>query len=55
MDFLTGMAYWGILILVIVNAILVAKMEVTISDPQEPEALSEETQTNRNASERAGQ
>jgi hypothetical protein len=34
MDFLTGMAYWGILVLVIVNAIFVARMDVKI-DPED--------------------
>ena len=32
MDFLTGAAYWGILLLVIANAILVARMDVDIGD-----------------------
>ncbi len=30
MDFLTGMAFWGILLLVIVNAIIVLNMKVDI-------------------------
>ena len=32
MDFLTGMAYWGILILVLANAILVSRMNVSVRD-----------------------
>ncbi len=30
MDFLTGMAYWGIILLAIVNAIIVSRMKVVI-------------------------
>jgi len=30
MDFPTAMAYWGIILLIIVNAILVSKMDVRI-------------------------
>jgi hypothetical protein len=30
MDFLTGMAYWGILLLVLINALWVSKMRVEI-------------------------
>lgn len=30
MDFLTGAAYWGILVLVVVNAIIVLRMKVDI-------------------------
>jgi len=33
MDFLTGMAYWGILVLVVVNALVVSRMKVEIHDP----------------------
>jgi hypothetical protein len=32
MDFLTGMAYWGIIVLVIVNGIIVSRMDVTVHD-----------------------
>jgi hypothetical protein len=32
MDFLTGAAYWGILLLVIANAVAVARMRVDIGD-----------------------
>ena len=37
MDFLTGMAYWGILVLVVVNALIVSRMKVVIhdDDPEE--------------------
>lgn len=30
MDFLTGMAYWGIILLVVINAILVKRSDVVI-------------------------
>ena len=30
MDFLTGMAYWGILVLALVNALVVWRMKVDI-------------------------
>lgn len=30
MDFLTGMAYWGILVLALVNALIVWRMKVDI-------------------------
>jgi len=36
MDFLTGMAYWGILILVLANAILVSRMNVSVRDDADP-------------------
>ena len=32
MDFLTGLAYWGILVLVIVNALVVKRMKIDIGD-----------------------
>jgi hypothetical protein len=38
MDFLTAMAYWGILLLIIVNAILVSRMEITIHDDESQES-----------------
>ena len=38
MDFLTGMAYWGILVLVIANAILVSRMKVSVRDDADPPA-----------------
>ena len=34
MDFLTGAAYWGILLLVVANAVLVARMRVDIGDDE---------------------
>jgi len=30
MDFLTGMAYWGILVLALINALIVWRMKVDI-------------------------
>ena len=38
MDFLTGMAYWGILVLGIVNALIVSRMKVVIHDDDREEA-----------------
>lgn len=35
MDFLTALPYWGIILLVIVNAILVMRMKVEIVDEEE--------------------
>ncbi len=35
MDFLTGMAYWGILVLVIGNAIVVSRMKIEIDRDRE--------------------
>ena len=32
MDFLTGLAYWGMAVLVIINTIIVAKMKINIGD-----------------------
>jgi hypothetical protein len=32
MDFLTGMAYWGIIVLTIINAIIVSKMKINIGN-----------------------
>jgi len=32
MDFLTGFAYWGIILLAIINAIIVLMMKVDIGD-----------------------
>ncbi len=34
MDFLTGMAYWGIIVLVVVNALIVSRMKVVIHDDE---------------------
>lgn len=30
MDFLTGMAYWGIILLVVINAVVVRKMKISL-------------------------
>jgi prolipoprotein diacylglyceryltransferase len=35
MDFLTGMAYWGIILLVVINAIIVSRMKVVIHGEEE--------------------
>jgi len=35
MDFLTGMAYWGIIVMVVINGIIVARMDVTVDDDEE--------------------
>ena len=32
MDFMTSVAYWGMAVLVIINAIVVLKMDVNIGD-----------------------
>jgi hypothetical protein len=32
MDFLTSFPYWGILIVVVVNAVLVSRMDIRIDD-----------------------
>jgi hypothetical protein len=40
MDFLTGIAYWGILLLIIVNAILVSRMEIKIDEENHLESES---------------
>lgn len=31
MDFLTGMAYWGIILLAIINALIVLRMKIKIA------------------------
>ena len=36
MDFLTGLPYWGILLLVVVNALVVLCLRVEIHDEEEP-------------------
>ena len=38
MDFLTGMAYWGIIVLVILNAVVVSRMKVEIRDDESNDA-----------------
>ena len=35
MDFLSGMAYWGILVLALVNALIVWRMKVDIGEESE--------------------
>ena len=35
MDFLTGFPYWGIIVLVILNAIIVTRMDVRVDDDQD--------------------
>ncbi len=35
MDFLTGLPYWGILVIVILNAILVSRMDIKINEEEE--------------------
>jgi prolipoprotein diacylglyceryltransferase len=35
MDFLTGMAYWGIILLAVINAIIVSRMKVVIHGEEE--------------------
>ena len=35
MDFLTGMGYWGIIALAVINAIIVARMKVVIHGEEE--------------------
>ncbi len=34
MDFLTGMAYWGIILLVVINAVIVWKMKISLPDDE---------------------
>jgi hypothetical protein len=35
MDFLTGMGYWGIILLAIINAIIVSRMKVVFHGEEE--------------------
>jgi len=35
MDFLTSFPYWGILILVILNALIVSRMNIVVEDEEE--------------------
>lgn len=35
MDFLTGFPYWGIILLVILNAIIVTRMDIRIDDDED--------------------
>ncbi len=32
MDFLTSLPYWGILLIIAVNAVIVSRMDVTLDD-----------------------
>ena len=34
MDFLTGMAFWGIIVLVVVNGLIVSRMKVVIHEDE---------------------
>ena len=35
MDFLTSLPYWGIIVLVVINAIIVSRMDIKIDDKEE--------------------
>jgi hypothetical protein len=35
MDFLTGLPYWGIAVVVIVNALVVIRMDIRIDDDED--------------------
>lgn len=35
MDFLTSLPYWGIIVLIIINAIIVSRMDIKIDDPED--------------------
>lgn len=35
MDFLTAFPYWGIMLVIIVNAIIVSRMDIRIDEPQD--------------------
>ncbi|HVO66830.1 MAG TPA: hypothetical protein VMT12_10130 [Syntrophales bacterium] len=37
MDFLTGMSYWGIILLAIINAIIVSRMKIVFHGEEEDE------------------
>jgi len=32
MDFLTGFPYWGILIIILINALIVSKMDINLEE-----------------------
>jgi len=34
MDFLTGFPYWGIIVVIIINAFIVSKMDIRIDDEE---------------------
>lgn len=42
MDFLTGMAYWGLIVLIIINTIIAVRMKIEIPKDEE-EATEKET------------
>jgi hypothetical protein len=35
MDFLTGFPYWGIILLVVLNAIIVTRMDIRVDDDED--------------------
>jgi len=35
MDFMTSLPYWGILVLVILNALIVSRMNITVEEDEE--------------------
>ena len=35
MDFLTSLPYWGIIVLVVINAIIVSHMDIKIDDQED--------------------
>ena len=35
MDFLTAFPYWGILVIIIINAILVSRMKISIQEEED--------------------
>ena len=37
MDFMTSLPYWGILVIIIVNALIVRRMTIDINDPSDEE------------------
>ena len=47
MDFLTGMAYWGIFLLIIINTIIVTRMKVVFPKEEKEEEGATEKETCR--------
>ena len=47
MDFLTGLAYWGILLLVVVNAVVVLRMKVRVDLEHDENEHAENGQKDR--------
>ncbi|MDA1076091.1 MAG: hypothetical protein O3A63_15225 [Proteobacteria bacterium] len=35
-DFLTGLPYWGIIVIVVINAIIVARMDIQVDETDPP-------------------